>query len=82
MPTYDYACASCGHQFEAVQHMRDAPLKECPKCGKTVQRVLSGGIGISFQGPGFYITDSQRPVKKPAPKPEAKAPPSPVAKSA
>lgn len=57
MPTYEYECDSCGHGFETVQKMIDAPLKICPKCGKAVRRVLSGGIGISFKGSGFYVTD-------------------------
>lgn len=57
MPTYEYECDSCGHDFETVQKMIDAPLKICPKCGKAIRRVLSGGIGISFKGSGFYVTD-------------------------
>ncbi|MDR2898337.1 MAG: FmdB family transcriptional regulator [Spirochaetaceae bacterium] len=65
MPTYDYACDSCGHTFEAVQKMADAPLKDCPACGKDIHRVLSGGIGISFKGSGFYVNDSKAPAQKP-----------------
>ena len=58
MPTYEYACDSCGHDFEAVQKMSDPALDTCPKCGKKIRRVLSGGIGISFKGSGFYVNDS------------------------
>lgn len=58
MPTYDYACDSCGHAFEAFQKMSDEPLRECPECGKAVRRVLTGGLGISFKGSGFYVNDS------------------------
>lgn len=58
MPTYEYACDSCGNGFEVVQKMQDAPVEKCPECGKKVRRVLSGGIGISFKGSGFYVTDS------------------------
>ncbi|AEE16773.1 FmdB family zinc ribbon protein [Treponema brennaborense] len=58
MPTYEYECESCGKRFEAFQKMSDAALTECPGCGKRVRRVLSAGIGISFQGKGFYVNDS------------------------
>jgi putative FmdB family regulatory protein len=58
MPTYEYACPKCGHEFEQFQSMRDAPLKKCPKCGKTgVKRLLGSGAGLIFKGTGFYITD-------------------------
>ena len=58
MPTYEYACPKCGHQFEQFQSMRDEPLKKCPKCGKTgVKRLVGGGAGLIFKGSGFYITD-------------------------
>ncbi|HOF86247.1 MAG TPA: zinc ribbon domain-containing protein [Treponemataceae bacterium] len=68
MPTYDYECDSCGHRFEAFQKMSDTPLDTCPECGKRVRRVLSGGVGISFRGSGFYVTDSAKkaPEKKKA----------------
>ncbi len=69
MPTYEYACDTCGNAFEAVQKMADAPLTECPKCGKKIHRVLSGGIGISFKGSGFYANDSHScPANDSAPK--------------
>jgi len=58
MPTYEYACDTCGNGFEVVQKMQDAPVEKCPGCGKKVRRVLTGGIGISFKGSGFYVTDS------------------------
>lgn len=58
MPTYEYACPKCGHNFEQFQSMRDEPLKKCPKCGKTgVKRLIGGGAGLIFKGSGFYITD-------------------------
>lgn len=58
MPTYEYACDSCGNDFDIFQKMSEDPLKICPKCGKVIHRVLSAGIGISFQGKGFYVNDS------------------------
>lgn len=58
MPTYEYVCDSCENRFEIMQRMKDDPVKVCPKCGESVRRVLSGGIGISFKGSGFYVNDS------------------------
>lgn len=58
MPTYEYACPKCGHEFEQFQSMLDEPLKKCPKCKKTgVKRLVGGGAGLIFKGTGFYITD-------------------------
>jgi len=58
MPTYEYACDKCGNNFEVVQKMSDSPIEVCPKCGKKVRKVLSGGIAISFKGSGFYVNDA------------------------
>ena len=61
MPTYDYVCSSCGHEMEAFQSMKDAPLKKCPKCGKMkLSRMIGGGSGLIFKGSGFYETDYKR----------------------
>jgi putative FmdB family regulatory protein len=65
MPTYEYVCQKCGHKFEKVQSMSDAPLSICPKelCGLKkwgkgkVKRAISAGAGLIFKGSGFYITD-------------------------
>jgi putative FmdB family regulatory protein len=57
MPTYEYECKSCGHTFEAFQAMSDDPLDSCPKCGKSVRRLIRGGTGVIFKGSGFYVTD-------------------------
>jgi putative FmdB family regulatory protein len=58
MPTYEYACQKCGHEFEQFQSMRDEPLKKCPKCKKAgLKRLVGGGAGLIFKGTGFYITD-------------------------
>ena len=57
MPTYDYRCLSCKHQYEVVQKMSDSPRKRCPKCGKKVERLIGAGAGLLFKGSGFYITD-------------------------
>ncbi len=58
MPTYEYACASCGHRFEEFQSMTDKPLRKCPKCGRRrLERIIGSGAGIIFKGSGFYQTD-------------------------
>lgn len=61
MPTYEYACPKCGHQFETFQSMKDEPLKVCPKCKKPgLKRLLGTGAGLIFKGSGFYITDYKK----------------------
>jgi len=65
MPTYEYLCEKCGHEFELFQSMKDKPVTVCPreKCrqktwGKgRVKKLMSSGAGLIFKGSGFYITD-------------------------
>jgi putative FmdB family regulatory protein len=57
MPTYEYRCPGCGHQFEKFQRMSDPPVANCPECSASAERRLSGGAGFLFKGSGFYITD-------------------------
>ena len=58
MPTYEYKCEACGHQFEKFQSITAAPIKKCPECGKSkVRRLIGTGAGLLFKGSGFYITD-------------------------
>jgi putative FmdB family regulatory protein len=65
MPTYEYVCLKCEHQFEKFQPIADKALTTCPKelCGMKkwgkgkVKRVISAGAGLIFKGSGFYITD-------------------------
>ncbi len=65
MPTYEYVCSKCGHEFEKIQTMSDSVLKTCPKelCGQKkwgkgkVKRSIGAGAGLIFKGSGFYITD-------------------------
>jgi len=58
MPTYDYKCDACGHQFERFQSITAAPIRKCPSCGKSkVRRLIGPGAGLIFKGSGFYITD-------------------------
>jgi putative FmdB family regulatory protein len=59
MPTYVYACDSCGAQFEQFQSFKDEPLRTCPSCASAVRRVFQP-VGIVFKGSGWYITDSRK----------------------
>lgn len=53
--TYEYACTACGHEWEAEQSIREAPLKKCPKCGKLhAKRMISRGAGFILKGGGWY----------------------------
>jgi putative FmdB family regulatory protein len=56
VPTYEYRCVSCEHQFERFQRMSDDPVKECEVCGEPVKRLLFP-VAIHFKGKGFYSTD-------------------------
>jgi putative FmdB family regulatory protein len=58
LPTYEYACKSCGRHVEVVQSFKDAPLTTCAVCAGELRKVFSP-IGISFKGSGFYRTDSR-----------------------
>ena len=58
MPTYDYRCRSCDHEFECFQSMSAAVLKKCPECGKlSLKRLIGSGAAVLFKGSGFYGTD-------------------------
>jgi putative FmdB family regulatory protein len=65
MPTYEYVCEKCQHQFDLFQSIKDQPLTVCPKekCGQKqwgkgkVKRLIGAGAGLIFKGSGFYITD-------------------------
>ncbi len=58
MPTYEYRCNECGHQFEVFQSMKDGPKRKCPKCAKNaLERLIGVGAGVIFKGSGFYETD-------------------------
>lgn len=61
MPTYSYACKQCGHRFDTVQSFSDAALTECPECGGEVRKQY-GSIGVTFNGSGFYRTDSRSSI--------------------
>ncbi|QIG40083.1 FmdB family transcriptional regulator [Microbacterium sp. 4R-513] len=63
MPTYAYACKQCGHRFDAVQSFAEPALNECPECGGPLRKEY-GSIGVTFNGSGFYRTDSRTTPKE------------------
>jgi putative FmdB family regulatory protein len=60
MPTYDYRCEKCGHEFERFQRMSEPPVKRCPECGGRVRRLIGAGAGVIVKGPGSHATDYAR----------------------
>jgi putative FmdB family regulatory protein len=71
MPTYEYECQSCKHNFDEFQGINDAPLKKCPRCGrKKLQRKFGTGAAVLFKGSGFYQTDYRSESYKAAAKAE------------
>lgn len=58
MPTYAYACTACDHRFDAVQSFSDDALTICPECGGALRKQY-GSVGVTFNGSGFYRTDSR-----------------------
>ncbi len=58
MPTYQYACTSCGHAFEQVQSFHEDALTHCPQCDGRLRKVFNA-VGVVFKGSGFYRTDSR-----------------------
>lgn len=56
MPTYEYACRTCGEHLEVVQSFKDDPLTECPACQGELRKVFSAA-GIIFKGSGWHVKD-------------------------
>jgi putative FmdB family regulatory protein len=74
MPTYDYRCQGCGHEFEIFQSISADHLRKCPECGKPkLKRLRGGGAAIVFKGSGFYQTDYRSDSYKSAAKADAPA---------
>jgi putative FmdB family regulatory protein len=74
MPTYEYHCDACDHNFDEFQSMSEAPLKKCPQCKKSrLRRVFGTGAAILFRGSGFYETDYRSESYKQAAKADTEA---------
>jgi putative FmdB family regulatory protein len=96
MPTYEYRCTACKHEFEEFQSMSAKVLKKCPACSKNaLERLIGTGAALVFKGSGFYQTDyrsesykkaatADKPADPSMPdtKPETKSDTKPEAKSA
>lgn len=64
MPMYDYQCASCGHQLEAIQKISDAPLVDCPACKAPELKKMLSMPGFRLSGSGWYETDFKKDGKR------------------
>ena len=64
MPIYEYECRSCGHHLEALQKLSEAPLTQCPHCGKPTLRKLVSAAGFRLKGGGWYETDFKSANKR------------------
>ena len=98
MPIYEYRCEDCGHELEALQKVSDAPLTDCPACGRPALKKLISAAGFRLKGGGWYETDFKQGNKKnlhdtgekkteakeskPEAKPESKPKPAEKAKAA
>jgi putative FmdB family regulatory protein len=65
MPTYSYRCTECENAFDIQQAFTDDSLSVCPQCGGVLRKVFSA-VGVTFNGSGFYRTDSRGSAGKPA----------------
>ena len=72
MPIYEYRCSACGFEKDALQKMSDAPLVDCPSCGKPALVKQISAAGFQLKGSGWYATDfkgsgAAKPAAKPGP---------------
>jgi len=65
MPTYDYRCADCGHEFERFEAITAKPLRTCPLCEGKVKRLIGAGGAVIFRGNGFYCNDYPKQRREP-----------------
>lgn len=65
MPIYEYKCEACGFQKEFLQRISDAPLKDCPECGKGTLSKMVTAAGFQLKGSGWYATDFKDKGSKP-----------------
>lgn len=74
MPTYDYVCDTCGHEFEAFEPITSEPQTDCPRCNDSkLRRKIGPGAAILFKGSGFYQTDYRSDNYKKAAKADTSA---------
>ena len=79
MPTYDYRCEKCGHEFEIMLPIarRNEPVetpcaRESPVCGGEVKQIIVKASGFAYDNirtkhskkvPGWY-TDKIKDMKR------------------
>jgi putative FmdB family regulatory protein len=63
MPTYSYRCTACDHAFDIQQEFSDESLTDCSQCTGKLRKLFSA-VGVTFQGSGFYRTDSRAEAQK------------------
>ena len=74
MPTYEYRCGACGHEFEAFQSITASAKRKCPECKKmSLERLIGTGGAVIFKGGGFYQTDYRTESYKKGAEAEKKA---------
>ncbi|MCP4389397.1 MAG: zinc ribbon domain-containing protein [Gammaproteobacteria bacterium] len=64
MPIYEYVCSDCGHEFEKLQKMSDAPLSDCPACEMQSLKKKISAPGFRLSGSGWYETDFKSDKQK------------------
>ena len=64
MPIYEYVCTECGHGLEALQKLSEAPLTDCPACGKAALKKKISAAGFRLSGSGWYETDFKSAKQK------------------
>lgn len=79
MPIYEYQCTKCAHKTEALQKISDAPLVDCPECGKASLTKLVSAASFRLKGGGWYETDFKTGNKKQLAESESAAPKSDTA---
>jgi putative FmdB family regulatory protein len=66
MPIYEYQCGTCGHRLEALQNLNDAPLTDCPECGRPALTKLISAAGFQLKGSGWYRSEYRARDKEPS----------------
>jgi putative FmdB family regulatory protein len=74
MPIYEYRCGSCGYEGEYLQKLSDAPITDCPSCGKPEMTKLISAAGFQLKGSGWYATDFKNSGRSPSKKDESEKP--------
>ena len=54
MPIYEYKCTACGHSFDTLQKVSEAPLTRCPACGEEALKKLISPSAFRLKGGGWY----------------------------